>query len=136
MKAKKFGIIALVLAIVLFIAPISESRAEEEPDVKISGDFEYYILDDGTACITKYNGEDEELIIPDKLDEIRVTGIGDYAFLGKTNLKEITINENIENIGVNPFNACTNLLNINISTNNTKISIKNNTIIYSDEKNL
>ena len=58
MKAKKFCIIALVLAIALFIVPISESKAEEEPDVKTSGDYEYIVLWDDTACITKYKGED------------------------------------------------------------------------------
>lgn len=121
MKVKKFCIIALVLAIVLLIAPISESWAEEEPEVKTSGNYEYIVLGDETACIKKYNGEDEELIIPDKLDGIRITGIGDYAFLGKTNLKKITISDSVESIGINPFAQCKNLLNINISPNHSTL---------------
>ena len=136
MKAKEFCIIALVLAIALFIVPISESRAEEEPEVKTSRDYEYIVLGDETACITKYNGEDEEVIIPEELDGIRVTGIGDYAFLGKTNLKEITINENIENIGKNPFDTCINLTDINISVNHPTLEFIDNALIYKPEKRL
>ncbi|MDY6073720.1 MAG: leucine-rich repeat domain-containing protein [Eubacteriales bacterium] len=136
MKAKKFCIIALVLVIVLLIAPISESRAEGKPEVKISGDYEYYILDDGTACIKRYYGIDEEVIVPEKLDGIRVTGIGDYAFWGETNLKEITINENIENIGKNPFDTCVNLTDINISVNHPTLEFIDNALIYKPEKRL
>ena len=136
MKAKKFCIIALVLAIVLFIAPISESRAEEEPEVKVSGDYEYYILDDGTACIKKYNGNDEKVTIPDKLDEKKVTGIGDGAFSSCENLTEVTIPDSVENIGINPFSECENLLNINISANHPTLFFLDNVIFYKPEKRL
>ena len=114
MKAKKFFIIALVLAIALLIAPIRESRAEEELDVKTSGDYEYYILDDGTACIKTYNGEDEKVIIPEKLEEIRVTCIGVGAFVWCTNLTEVKIPESVQSIGVGAFSLCKNLTEITI----------------------
>ncbi len=113
MKAKKFYIIALVLAIVLFIAPIIESVAEEEPDVKTSGDYEYIVLGDETACIKRYNGKNEKVIVPGELDGIRVTGIGYRAFSWKDNLKEVTIPDSIKNIGINPFSSCDILSNIN-----------------------
>ena len=159
MKAKKFCIIAFVLAIVLLIAPISDSGAEEEPEVKISGDYEYYILDDGTACITMYNGNDEKVIVPEKLDGIRVTDIGYSAFSflenlkeikipdsvqsigfgafdGCINLTEITIPDSVEKIGDNPFIGCENLLNINISANNPTLEFVDNALIYKSEKRL
>ena len=136
MKAYKFCIIAFVLAIVLLIAPISDSGAEGEYEVKTSGDYEYYILDDGTACITKYNGNDEKVIVPEKLDGIRVTDIGYSAFYGCTNLKEITIPDSVENIGDNPFMGCKNLLNINISANNPTLEFVDNALIYKSEKRL
>ena len=159
MKAKKFCIIALVLAIVLLIAPISESWAEEEPEVKISGDYDYIVLDDGTACIKQYNGKDKKVIIPDKLDEKRVTGIcdsafyecknlteikipdsvqsiGDIAFLGCENLTEINIPDSVEKIGVNPFDECINLLNIEISDNHPILAFIDNALFYKPEKKI
>ena len=136
MKARKFCIIALVLAMIMLITPISESKVEEEPEVKKSGDYEYIVLDDETACIKQYNGEDEELIIPEKIDEIRVTGIGDYVFLGKTNLKEITISDSVESIGINPFAQCKNLLNINISPNHPTLFFLDNVLFYKPEKKI
>ena len=136
MKAKKFCIIALVLAIALLIAPISESKAEEELDVKTSGDYEYIVLGDETACITKYNGEDEEVIIPEELNGIKVTGIGYRAFSWKDNLKEITIPDSVENIGINPFIACFYLSNINISVDHPTLEFIDNALIYKPEKRL
>ncbi|MDY6072881.1 MAG: leucine-rich repeat domain-containing protein [Eubacteriales bacterium] len=136
MKAKKFCIIAFVLAIVLLIAPISESWAEEEPEVKTSGDYEYYILDDGTACINRYNGKDEKVIVPEKIDGIRITGIGDRTFSFCENLTEITIPDSVENIGDNPFMGCKNLLNINISANHPTLEFVDNALIYKSEKRL
>ena len=159
MKAKEFCIIALVLAIVLLIAPISESKAEEEPEVKTSGDYEYYILDDGTACIAKYNENDEKVIVPEKLDEIRITGIGHRAFsfcenlteikipngvqsIGNCafswceNLKEITIPDSVEKIGENPFYACINLSNIDISLNHPTLFLIDNALFYKPEKKI
>ncbi|MDY6073721.1 MAG: leucine-rich repeat domain-containing protein, partial [Eubacteriales bacterium] len=114
MKAKKFCIIALVLAIVLLIMPISESRAEEEPDVKKYGNYEYIVLDDGTACIKSYYGIDEKVIIPGELDGIIVTSIGDSAFSFCKKLTEVTIPDSVENIGDNAFYFCISLTEIKI----------------------
>ena len=41
-----------------------------------SGDYEYRILEDGTAEITKYNGSAEILDILSVIDGYTVTGIG------------------------------------------------------------
>ena len=136
MKAKKFCIIVLVLAIALFIAPISESKAEEEPDIKSSGDYEYIVLGDETACITKYKGEDEEVIIPEELNGIKVTGIGDLAFLYRENLKEIKISNSVEKIENNAFYGCKNLLNIEISDDHPTLEFIDNALIYKPEKRL
>lgn len=136
MKAKKFGIIALVLAIALLIAPIRESKAEEELDVKTSGDYEYYILDDGTACIIRYNGEDAKVIVPEKLDKISVTGIRDGAFFNCSNLTEITIPDSVKKIAYNPFIGCENLLNINISADHPTFAFIDNILIYKPEKKI
>ena len=40
-----------------------------------SGDYEYRVLSDGTAEITKYRGSDDILVVPSKLDGIVVTSL-------------------------------------------------------------
>ena len=64
-----------------------------------SGDYEYTILDDGTAGITKYEGYDIEIVIPSELNGYKVTSIGNYAFECCYNLTSITIPESVTSIG-------------------------------------
>lgn len=54
-------------------------------------DYEYTLLDDGTAEITKYHGEAEALEVPGELDGYAVTAIGDDAFYNCNSLTEIFV---------------------------------------------
>ena len=62
--------------------------------------FDYYVKDDETIVITKYYGEDNELIIPKEFLGFSITGIANEAFK-ENNLNSITINENIKECGEN-----------------------------------
>lgn len=42
-------------------------------------DYEYSVLDDGTVEITKYNGSDKNVKIPNMIDGKKVKSIGKYA---------------------------------------------------------
>ena len=86
--------------------------AQQENDY---ADFEYRVLSDGTAEITRFSGNDEILEIPSRLSKVPVTSIGDHAFAGRRSLKRITIPDSIVNIGINPFASCSNLTVINVS---------------------
>lgn len=44
------------------------------------GDYEYEVKDDNTVTITKYEGSDINVIIPNTIDGKSVTSIGDWAF--------------------------------------------------------
>lgn len=72
-------------------------------------DFEYLLFDDGTIEITRYEGSDTKLIIPDKIDEHIVTRIGDNAFYNCTNLESIEIPTTIKTIGSDAFYGCRGL---------------------------
>ena len=77
--------LALLLNILLCL-PGAFSLAEEAGKVEqktfTCGDYEYAMLDDGTAELTKYRGEAEALEVPGELDGYAVTAIGDGAFYG------------------------------------------------------
>lgn len=52
----------------------------EEKETFTSGDYEYTLLDDGTAEITKYIGGEKNPEVASELDGHAVTYIGKYAF--------------------------------------------------------
>lgn len=66
--------------------------------------------------ITKYRGNDLELYIPEKIDGLLVTAIGDYVFENCENLKSITLPETVKTIGMWAFAWCSNLKSISISS--------------------
>ena len=109
MKRIPAGLLALVL---VFLCLFS-AGAEGDADLK-SGDYLYRIQADGTAMITRYKGDHEDLFIPSELDGVPVTTIGPEAFKSKNSLMYVTLPESIKEIGDSAFMACGNLMWINI----------------------
>ena len=83
--------------------------------------YEYAILPDETIEIIGYNGSESKVVIPDKIDGKKVTGIGDYAFESCTNLTSITIPDSVTNIGEYAFQSCSNLTSVTIPDSVTNI---------------
>lgn len=100
------------------------------------GDWEYRLLEDGTAEIVKYTGKEDKLVIPDTLGEKTVTRIGDGAFgacsltsvtipgsvtsighfaFAACSLTSVTIPDSVQEMGVNPFAYCEELTDIWVS---------------------
>ena len=86
-----------------------------------SGNYEYEILNNGTAKITSYKGSATELIIPNRLDGYTVTRIGKSAFFGCKNLTEATIPDSVTSIGESAFCSCENITSITIPDSVTSI---------------
>ena len=95
-----------------------------EPEIHHCGDYDYLILEDGTAEITRYtrySGYEENLTIPAQLDNIPVTSIGDYVFKYCNELISVTIPDSVTSIGIETFLLCEYLTSITIPNNVTSI---------------
>ncbi len=113
MKNKWF--VSLLMVVVMMCACWTGVLADEERETFTSGDYKYALLDDETVEITWYSGDAEELIIPDTLAGKTVTAIGEYAFSFCYSLTTVTIPDSVEQIGMNPFAACSRLKTISVS---------------------
>ena len=118
-KSKLHKLLSLLLALVMIISAvplsgISVFAAE-------SGDFEYRILENGTAEITKYNGYAIDLVIPSEIDGYKVSSIGSDAFYYCTYLADIIIPNSVTSIGSDAFYGCTSLADIIIPNSVTSI---------------
>ena len=83
--------------------------------------YTYWILDDGTVEITGYTGHRRYIVIPEKIEGRIVSSIGDFAFYGQNNLREITLPSGLRHIGESAFEDCANLISMQIPENVTEI---------------
>lgn len=65
-------------------------------------------------CITKYELEEEEVIIPECIDQKQVVEIGNYAFHGKQ-IKKVVLPHSLDTIGSHAFYDCRQLKEITFS---------------------
>ncbi|MGX8705798.1 MAG: leucine-rich repeat domain-containing protein, partial [bacterium] len=83
----------------------------ETSGMRTSGKFDYYLLDDGSAEITAYQGKDLRITVPATLDGRRVTSIGDSAF-NHCGMRTIRLPNGLERIGNVAFMDCQNLTSV------------------------
>ena len=67
-----------------------------------SSDFEFEKNDDGTLTIVKYLGNDENLVIPESYEGMKITSIGDFSVFYNKNLKSVSM-PYIEKVGYYSF---------------------------------
>lgn len=117
---KKTLIILLALLLSLGMA-----CAAAEPEVHVSGKYEYILLADGTAEIFDYKGENTavHVTIPATLDGIPVTSIGRRAFYGFWRVTGFTIPESVTHIGDLAFESCDALKEITIPDSVVSIGV-------------
>jgi len=91
------------------------------PAVVQAQDYTYTTNDDNTITITGYIGSGGDVTIPDTINGLPVTGIGDYAFYDCDSLSSVTIPNSVTSIGDDAFAWCTSLTNVIIPDNVTSI---------------
>ena len=119
MKYKHF--VSILLVFVMLCACLTDVIADTAHKTFTSGDYEYTLLDDGTVKITRYSGFAQELIIPDTLNDKKVTVIGDWAFVMNYFLTSVFIPNSVISIGSNAFASCDSLVSVSIPDSVTSI---------------
>ena len=61
------------------------------------------------GMISGYEGTDTEIVIPEMISGVTITGIGPGVFMNNQTITSVTLPETMENIGQNAFRDCANL---------------------------
>ncbi|MCR5847057.1 MAG: leucine-rich repeat protein [Lachnospiraceae bacterium] len=85
----------------------------------VYGDWEYIIEEDGSAAIINYTGTEENLIIPEQIENHTVATIYDNAFDNNQNIKSVTVPDTVTSINAGAFANCVNLETVKLSQNLT-----------------
>lgn len=109
-------LISLIMAVAILFT--MAAGMEFSAMAQICGDYEYIVLEDGTAEITKYNGNVSDLTVPQELDGYSVSSIGEEAFKNNLYIRRLTILDNIDRVRKMAFYAVNNLQFLNLPEKN------------------
>ena len=107
-------ILCLCAGSVVFPADGGMTVQAASTEEKTSGDYKYRILEDGTAEITEYIGDDKEVVVPSKLDGKKVKWIEERAFYSNKKITKVEISEGITHLWGRTFLYCSNLTSITL----------------------
>ena len=83
-------------------------------------DFEYQIQDE-SVIITAYNGIEENVVVPETIEELPVTAIGQWAFSRNNDLLQVTLPDTVTSLGMEAFSYCRNLESVQLSAFLTQV---------------
>ena len=109
---KKTKKLALMIAVLMLMAVCFAFGVSAET----WGDYEYTVLEDGTVEISRYIGNDSEVVIPEEINGKIVTSIGQAAF-GFSTISNAVIPDSIKQISDGAFVNCINLKTAMIGKN-------------------
>ena len=131
---QKKSIWAVLFVMLLMVLSVNGAVAED--NALRSGDYQYQVLEDGTAEITHYFGRDSVVHIPETLDGKTVTSIRDVAFAWCSSLTTIELPDSVISMGVNPFAGCKSLKNIQVSPEQPVFAVIDGVLFNKAEKSL
>lgn len=124
---KRILSLLLVLLMIMTLVPVSALAANE---TFIRGDFTYAI-ENGVACVRKYNGSSLSVTVPSKVDydgvTYKVRSIHSKAFQDCTTIRKIVLPETLSQIGTRAFSNCTGLNSLTINSDLQKVYTVDNT---------
>ncbi len=110
MKNRLILLMTLILISICLPQTLAETpESDAKPILDTSGKYEYRLLGDGTAEIAGLRGYAADLVIPETLDGIPVSRIGEKAFYDNKRLVSVEIPDTVTEIGSRAFQYCTSL---------------------------
>lgn len=103
---RKFVLIWMLFIILGFVGVLDRGGKAEG---FICGNYQYNVLEDGTAEITRYTGKETKVVVPSELNGHSVSAIGDSAFYLLSSIREIELPQGVEEIGEKAFAYCSSL---------------------------
>ena len=122
LKSRKIQIILGVVSLIILLFLILIIRGCSG-NANPASDFTYQIGNKG-VIITKYIGNSNDVIIPNKIEGKKVTQIGEMAFVNCMSLKSVKIPNSVISIGNNAFSGCSSLENVKIPDSVTMLGGK------------
>lgn len=108
---KKFFLIMIVGLV--FISAISAGAQNNEIVHETFGDWE--VISNATGwTLVSYRGNETDIVIPERFDDILVTEIAAELFMNDIFLERIVIPGAVSNIGRNAFNGCVSLKEVQL----------------------
>ena len=103
-----------ILAMILLTSSLFVAASATEVKAYTYGDFDYKIIYGVNIEISGYHGNGGHVSIPDVIDSMLVTSIGEYAFHYCPTITSVTISDGVRNIGDAAFRDCISMTNVNI----------------------
>ncbi len=115
-------LLAGALAMVMMLAGMPTYRTEVQAGIS-EDDSDYMIeeIEEDGVEITKYNGNDNDVVIPSEIDGKKVIRIASRAFRGCYSLESLTIPDSVTSIGDAAFSECIRLTSLTIPNSVTSI---------------
>lgn len=85
-------------------------------------DFEYKVTSAGTLTLTKYKGNDEFVVLPDKIDGKTVASVMSRTFENNTTMKKVMITKNIKTLYDKAFMNCPALTEVYFTDTVTSVN--------------
>ena len=115
MTRKRFSafLLASALLLVFLTNVVFADGGKKKQTILTSGDYQYVLLEDGSAELLYCLSDDAEIVIPDTLDGHRVTSIDTISF--SLSLTAVTIPNSVVDLDHNPFGCCPLLQTISVA---------------------
>ena len=115
-------LLALLLTLVMAVSVVAVApTVSAQETVYTSGDFQYVKLNDKNIRITKYIGEDFEVVIPKKIDNLTVTETGAEILPSHNDVVSITFPDTITKMNKYTFDYANKVEKVHLSNGITEL---------------